>query len=658
MTDDRARKLSFSSESAVVPRWFGNEILDHSPGAVRTTWLNSGRAPLLLNHDRYSQPIGVIEKGSVAIGKDKIGRASARFGRTGTAVDALTNVDDDIMTNTSVGYRVYEMRFDGEKNGEDTYRVVDWEPDEVSLVGIPADTSVGVGRALEQQAGNATRATTSPKGKHVAEESAAAGSTAANGSGSGAAAAGGNGEQQTRGAGGSGNGTETEAQARIEVIRSEQQFRSATDLEDARIRTIKTLAKANNIDERMQQIWITGGVHVESVADEILRIVQKRGQEKPTSAAALGLSEREAQQFSIIRAIRAVYDKNWSKAGFELECSRAIAARLSKIPEENKFFVPFEVQRRAIPGSALAAYPSMGMYGARVNPLASLNGPVNYSRADVVGTSTAGGYLVETINLSFIELLRNRTVAFRLGATVLSGLVGNVNIPKQTGAATAMWLSTESTQITEVEQTFGQLSFSPHTVGGYTEISRLLLLQSSPDIEGIVNADLAAIIGIALDQAVVNGSGSSGQPHGIVGLSGVGTGTGTALGLAGLLSAQAAVGTANVVPVRGGWAGPFGVSQLLRARTEFANTYSPLWYGSIWDGMMLGYPAMASNQAPSGDLIFGDWAQVVVAEWGVLEVEVNPYANFQAGIIGVRAIMTVDVGVRYPAAFYVTTSIT
>ena len=649
MADDRIRKLSFSSEQAIVPRWFGNEILDHSPGSVRTAFLDSGRAPLLLNHDRYSQPVGVIEKDSVKIGKDRIARASARFGRTTNAVDALTNVDDEIMCNTSVGYRVHEMRFDCEKDGVETYRVTDWEPNEISLVGIPADTTVGVGRGHNSRLyqGAATR----PQEKGMADETPAAGSGAAEQGAAGAAAGGGS------GAVGSDASRGADAQTRIDVVRSEQQYRSAMELEQGRIKTIKTLARANNIDERMQQMWITGGTNVEQVADDILRIVRERGESKPTSAAAIGLTDQETQRFSLIKAIRAVADKNWSKAGFELECSRAVATRLNRVPEENKFFVPFEVLRRAVPRSAIDAHASSRMYGANANPLARQ--PIEYSRADVVGTSTAGGYLVETINLSFIELLRNRTVSFRLGATVLSGLVGNVNIPKQTGAATAMWLSTETTQITEVEQTFGQLSFSPHTVGGYTEISRLLLLQSSPDIEGIVNADLAAIIGIALDSAVISGSGSSGQPHGIIGLTGVGNpGSMTSLGLAGLLQFQADVGGANVVPVRGGWAAPFNVSKLLRARNEFSNTYSPLWYGSIWDGMMLGYPSMASNQIPSGDLIFGDWAQVVVAEWGVLEVEVNPYANFQAGIIGIRALLTVDVGIRYPAAFDVGTTVT
>lgn len=643
---ERTRSMSFSSEQAIVPRWFGGEILDHNPKSVRTDFLNSGRAPLLLNHDTGAQPVGVIEKGSVKIGKDKMGRCEARFGKTGAANDALTNVDDKILNNTSVGYKVHEMRFDSESNGQENYRVVDWEPHEVSLVGVPADRSVGVDRG-SSETDIITRQETATMADGTDKGGAGGGATD-KGGGAGAGGAG-------AGAGADTGGSGDEQRSRIELVRHEERQRSAVEMEAARRKAIDYFCESNKIDERMKAQFITSGMSIEKVGQDILAIVKSRGDANTSqSSAQLGLTEQEAQRFSICKAILAVRDKDWSKAGFELECTRTIAQKMGTTPDATRFYVPLEVQKRRM------QYNPLSEQQARMAGQIRSQGGSNahLTRADVVGTTTAGGYLVETINLSFIELLRNRTVAFRLGATVLSGLVGNVNIPKQTAAATSMWLTAETTQITEVEQTFGQLSLSPHTVGGYTEISRLLLLQSSPDVEGIVNADLAAIIGIAVDAGVINGSGSAGQPHGIIGLTGVGTAAGTTMSLALLLSAQAAVGAANVVPVRGGWSSTFVNSALLRARQEFSNTYSPLWYGSVWDGTMLGYPAIASNQIPTGDLIFGDWAQVVVAEWGVLEVEVNPYANFQAGIIGVRAMMTIDVGVRYPAAFYVYTAVT
>ena len=125
-----------------------------------------------------------------------------------------------------------------------------------------------------------------------------------------------------------------------------------------------------------------------------------------------------------------------------------------------------------------------------------------------VASAPGGGYLVGTQNISFIEMLRNRSVAYRMGAMRLGGLQGNVTVPKQTGAATWYWLASESTNITESQQTLGQMALSPKTGGAYTEISRQLLLQSSPDAEVLVTSDLGRVGGLGIDSAVLAGSGA------------------------------------------------------------------------------------------------------------------------------------------------------
>ena len=274
-----------------------------------------------------------------------------------------------------------------------------------------------------------------------------------------------------------------------------------------------------------------------------------------------------------------------------------------------------------------------------------------------VGTDSAGGYLRATDNINFIEMLRNRMVAFQMGATRLSGLVGNVTIPKQTAGATAYWLSTEATAITEGNQTFGQLALTPKTVGAYTEVSRLLQLQSSPDIDMLVMNDLAQQVAIAADKAVLNGTGGE-QPTGIIGTAGIGGFTGTTLALAALLDAQADVAGNNALSKTCGYVTTPTVAALLMARQRFTSTDSPLWEGNLNDGKVLGFKAMSSANIPTGDMIFGDFAQVVVGEWGVLELAINPAANFPAAITGIRATYTMDVGVRYAGAFSVATSIT
>lgn len=139
--DARTVELSFSSE-VPVERYFGWEILDHSPQSVRLDRLKKG-GPLLVDHDR-ADLAGVIE--DVSIGSDRKGRAVARFGKSARAEEIYNDVLDGIRTNVSVGYRIHNMILTEEKDDEATYRATDWEPLEVSIVSIPADTSVGIGR--------------------------------------------------------------------------------------------------------------------------------------------------------------------------------------------------------------------------------------------------------------------------------------------------------------------------------------------------------------------------------------------------------------------------------------------------------------------------------------------------------------------------------
>jgi HK97 family phage major capsid protein len=266
---------------------------------------------------------------------------------------------------------------------------------------------------------------------------------------------------------------------------------------------------------------------------------------------------------------------------------------------------------------------------------------------------------VGTENVGFIEMLRNRSVAFRMGVRRLSGLQSSVTIPRQSVAATAYWLANEATDVTESQQTFVQVALTPKNVGAYTEISRQLLLQSSPGAEGIVTDDLAQQVALAADLAVLEGAGSGGEPSGITLASGLGSVTGTSLAAPGVLEFQSDVAASNVMPLRGGYVTTPAVAALLMVRPELPTTGTErLWKGNVWDGQMFGFPAMSSNQLTAASMLFGDWQEVVVGEWGVLEVEVNPYANFQAGIIGVRAMYSMDVGVRRPFAFSRATSIT
>jgi len=195
-------------------------------------------------------------------------------------------------------------------------------------------------------------------------------------------------------------------------------------------------------------------------------------------------------------------------------------------------------------------------------------------------------------------------------------------------------------------------------VGGYTEISRQLALQSDPSAEQFVTSDLAKVVALAVDASILAGSGGSGQPQGIIGTSGVGSVTGTSIAYAGIVEFMTDTAGGNALFGSSGYVTTPAVAGLLKQRVKFTSTASPIWEGKLLEGTVDGYKAMASLQVPTANILFGAFDQVVLAEWGVLEIEVNPYANFQAGIIGIRAIYSIDVGVRYGAAFSLATSVT
>lgn len=656
-------KFSLSSEYEVDRGWGFGEVLSHDADAIRLDRASSGAMPLLFNHNS-DDPVGMVDSASIR-GKKLI--VEGAFFATQRAQDVATMVEGGLR-NVSVGYRIHCIEDDKDT---DIMTVTDWEPYEASIAPVPADPTVGVGRSQpgeEREVVVKRRSIAAPANppdpptdKTIQEDSEARTTRASEhlderisqapqeGNDMTAASAGSAGD---KGAGASAAGGDN-----VRVTAGDPPP-DAIAMEKSRVRAIENMCKACNMDEGLQNRWITSGMGVDQVSEEVMRIQVERGKKNPqNNLAHLDLSAGDRQRFSVVKAIRAIADNgNWKDAGFEAACSQEISVRLGKVPDSKRFYVPYDVQQRGIDSRAIASQQrALSMQG--VSPLA---------QRDVYAAAAAsGGYLVETDNVGFIELLRNRAVAYRLGATQLSGLVGNVNVPKQSAAGTAYWLGSETANATESQQTFGQLALSPHTVAAYTEMSRQLLLQSSPGVEGIVNADLAAIAALALDSGVLSGSGSAGQPTGISNVSGVGSVSGsdvTAIAYTGQLKFQTALANANVMPSRAAYATTPAVAAFMMGKTRFANTNTPLWDGNLWDANgalgVAGFPGMSSNQIASQNIYFGDWASIIVAEWGVLEIEVNPYAGFQAGIVGIRAMMTVDVGLRYPAAFAVSSTTT
>lgn len=317
-----------------------------------------------------------------------------------------------------------------------------------------------------------------------------------------------------------------------------------------------------------------------------------------------------------------------------------------------------------------AELPAHGLEVEAHRALEKLHGPLVHrgrfyvppeilTRRDLTaGIPSAGGYLVGNSVPSFIEALHNRSIAARFGATFLGGLTSDATFPRLTSAPTTYWLSGEAVQVTESTPSAGAIYLKPRTVGAYFEMSRQFMLQGGPAAQAVLLADAGTAVATALDAAAIAGSGGSGEPLGIRNVPGITTGSGASWGYAEAVAAQQAIADANgiISPAALGWVTTPTVAGRLMQRARFSGADSPLWNGNISDAVMAGARAASTKNVPADSITLVDWSQVLIGQWGVLQIEINPFANFQAGIVGVRALWTVDTAVRHPQGVFTTSS--
>ena len=360
---------------------------------------------------------------------------------------------------------------------------------------------------------------------------------------------------------------------------------------------------------------------------DLLETTREYSVAAPQMPSHLGLSKKDIARFDVMKLLRAMVltGHSWEKeAAFELECSTTLARKFDR-DSYSSAFVPAEILTRAMSTSS----------------------------------GSKGGYLVSTEPTTFIDALRARSVAYSMGATPLSGLQGNVPVPRQTGKASVSWQGGDGTSINAGDQALGELSVTPKTVIALTDVSEQLLRQTGGTAEAFVMNDLAKALAIdGVDNAVINGAGGA-QPLGIKNTTGITSGQDAATAtLAKLLAFVSTVGAANALGSAPGWVGNTAAATLLAGRQRFTGSDSPLWLGSPSNGTLTGYPAMSSEQIAAGNLIFGSWDSVVIADWGTLELSTSRGGTrFNTLQVGIRAMWMVDVLVRYPQSFVVSTNL-
>ena len=582
--EDRSIDLSFSSETP-YERSFGMEIIDHDK--MDLTFLDSGNAPFLADHDA-TKVIGIVEKVNIANAR---GRAKVRFGKNDLANSIFQDIKDGIRPNISFGYEVLSMEKVNTKSEDEdkpSYKVATL-PLEISSVSIPADQTVGVNRAKEIK----------------------------------------------------NNEDNINKQSNIKVIMEKEN----NTVIAPKVDTAKTIENARKSEQdRVREIYAVAEKHNQkSLADESIKnglsvaefkgvILEKIGNQPiATRSDEVGLSKKEARNYSLARGVQAMVTGNWSGAELEKEASDEIAKRSGK--SARGIFIPSDA---------------------------------NFFKRDLTqGTGTAGGNLVATDMLvgSYVEALRNKSMVRQAGATVLSGLVGECVIPAQNATTTAYWVA-ENAAPTEGAPTYRQIAMSPKTVSAYVDVSRHLMHQSSLAIESILRKDLIDGLASAVDLGALAGSGSSNQPTGVLNQSGIGSvaiGTNGGAGTyAKVVDTWKEVAKDNAdVGALSWFTSPTQVARFMQT-AKVSSTDSQMIMNT--QDNLMGYNVNVTNQMPdtltkgtsSGDcsaLLFGNFNDLIIGEWGNLDVAVDPYSLSTIGATRITSFYDVDIAVRHAESF-------
>jgi HK97 family phage major capsid protein len=545
--------------------------------------------PLLASHDTREMP-PVGKVENVRLSGKQL-RGTLRFAPTARGRELFQAVRDGFAGAISIGYEIKKMVEAGtdRATGRGVYRAIDWAPFECSLVNVPADTSVGAYRSAPQKEPCIMAIEVTPDPAAEAERFRVHSITSLGGA------------WKDRG------GPEMALRAVAE----------GSSLEDFRRTLVERLASQSS-----PAIRACAGPEIGESADY----------------------RRELERYSLCKAILALTSGDWREAGREREIGEDYGRRTG-------------VRSEGI-----------------VIPLQAL--VPRHSRALSQGSSAAGGYLVQTDLLAnqFIDVLRAKSQVVAAGATTLPGLTGNVAIPRKASGSTAYWLASETSDITPADPAFAQMSLSPKTVGALTEFSRKLLLQATPEIEMLVQQELVDVIGTAIDAAVIAGTGSGGQPSGITTMpAGIGAvvmgAAGAALTHAKVVEHLADVAVANADSGSLAWiVNAKTQAKLMVTLRDASYGVGYLWgdapAGAAYQGVIAGKPAFVSNNVPSNLVkggsgavcsatIYGNWADVIVGLWGGLELLADPYTKFASGAVRVRAMASIDTGLRHPESFAV-----
>ena len=569
-SDSRTINMSISSESPVM-RSFGLEVLSHRNDDINLNRLNN-KAPLLLNHDAERQ-IGVIENTSLDESRGRL-NASVRFGRSALAQEVYDDIIDGIRSQVSIGYSIDKLdRVDSDEYEEDVFRA-SFTPHEVSIVSMAADQTVGIGRSLSFKKLSNTEINM------------------------------------------------TQEDNNKETVNQDEQIRVATTeavkKRDKEISEIYKLASRHNQTPLAQK-----AVAENQTIDQFRNLLLTEIENKPLETQEIGLTEKEARDFSIVKAAKAKAGIiSEDEAGFELEASRAFGEATGK--QTSGFFVPEDVTNK-------------------------------WSERTMNTTNSAGVVFDDKQYNNLIDALSAWSTVLQASPTILSNNTGNITIPRVSALSTSNWV-TEGVAVAASDPSIDTVTLSEKTNGCYTDLTRTLMQNTDGlSVEQMVRNNLLRAMGVAWDLASVAGTGAGGQPTGIENTAGVNATAfaGATPTYAELIDMEAAIYNDNAVLDSNSvyWI----TTPTINAATKTLATQGAGSPVANIDGIIDGKRVLISSQVTAGNVILGDFSEFIVATWGGLEINSDAFSLSTSGSLRLVALSSVDFAVKHPVSFCVST---
>lgn len=679
-SDQTARyAISVSSELPVERFMFGRqsvEILSHDPAAVDLS--RTDGMPVLLEHD-HSKQVGVVEAFTVANGRTE---AVVRFSRTGLGADVERDVADGIRRNISVGYRILDLELEGvDGNGADIYRATRWMPYEVSVVSVPADHTIGVGRAADdtenavniticyaeddkkaeeeaktegemaqveasettsgtENTADETAESTQKPAEEAAEAAAPAATEAAVEAEEAAAAAdeaAAEGEDpQKKDETQRADGTAAQSDA------SPKQASGESDSAPESKRSVATKVVANHAKEAADIVklaakhgmaeraadFLQRGLSVKQAAQELLALTRTNPNKLPNENATMQNTHDDMHKYSFSRALLVAAGEE--KGGLEAEVSDSLRSQMTQAGIKTG-------RGLLLPTSALAG-----------------------SRTMTAGAAGTGKELVATQQGDLIEAIYDKTISSRLGVQFLNGLQGNIEFPREVPGLSAHWVG-ENPQnpVPGSELGTDQLTLAPKTLQATTNFTRQLLAQSSYSVEALVRNRLIQEHALKIDQAIFHGTGNK-QPVGIYNAADVADfDLSAGIDYAAVVAMVSTLLANNTISDNVKFVVTPEIAGKLAVMLQSADVPGYIWQGKLTDGSVAGYEAIATNLlskvlGTGGNehgFICGDFSNVVVGNWGAIEIIGDPYSKKNYNLIEFTSSQFVDIGIKHGQGF-------